>query len=83
MIEEEIIEEVIEKYENEIRVLECCIATLKSNLFLEQFKKNKKESKIEKRFKDELGENLNEDDREVIKMTKDFEEASNNLKKLI
>ena len=38
---------------------------------------------IEKRFKDEIGENLNEDDKEVIKITKDFEEASRKLSLLL
>lgn len=38
---------------------------------------------IEKRFKDKLGENLNENDKEVIKITKDFEEASKKLSLLL
>jgi hypothetical protein len=38
---------------------------------------------VEERFKDELGDNLNDDDREVIKITKNFEEASRNLSLLL
>ena len=41
------------------------------------------EEKIRKRFKDELGEDLNEDDEEVIQNTKEFEEASEQLSKLM
>lgn len=44
MKEEEIIKEAIEEYENKIMILKCCIATLNSNLFLEQLKKNNKQN---------------------------------------
>jgi len=44
---------------------------------------NEQMHRIEKRFKDELGENLNEDDKEVIRITNDFEEASRKLSLLI
>lgn len=41
------------------------------------------EEVIRKRFKDELGEELDEDDEEVIQNTKEFEEASERLLKFL
>ncbi len=38
---------------------------------------------VEKRFRDELGDNLNEDDKEVIEITRNFEEASRKLSLLL
>lgn len=37
---------------------------------------------IKKRFKDELGDNLNEDDKEVLEDTIEFEETTDKISKL-